>query len=299
MGYWLVALVLGCQAAWAWAQSDTDRILDSLNRVIEEGRRTKAARPEFLDKLKKIVDGTRGVSGRLLLAEMFDSGNHERDSRWKVLTGHFEVDASGALFSSANRSEVLSLQAGGELSELNHQPAEKVTDERLVRGIVGMMRGKTLEDRPGKGGSGRYPQGTAIIRVAVSVPPVFRLRVTFRSDLSQGEGEVGLVMGEDVLTGYHLRLFAAPDRNKTLQIVYYDDEHRVQSVAVMPGHGLGDGLNHHVVWQRSGDGRMMVWLDGQTVLQVQDVTVPGGLDGLVLINHKGDIAYDHLELYGE
>ncbi|MBF0435501.1 MAG: hypothetical protein HQL77_09030 [Magnetococcales bacterium] len=298
-GCWIIALLIGCQSTWAMAESDSDRILDSLSRVIEEGRRSKAARPDFLDKLKKIVDGARRVTGKLLLAETFDAGNQERDPRWKVLAGHFEVDGSGALFSSANRSEVLSLQAGGEMSDLNEQPAEKISDDRLVRGIVGVMRGKTSGDHPNPGAGGRYSQGTAMIRASVSVPDNFRLRVTFRSDLAQGEGEVGLVVGQDVQTGYHLRLFAAPDRNKTLQIVRYDEEHRMQSIAVMPGHGLGDGLNHGVVWQRSGDGHMKVWLDGQAVLQVQDVAALRGLDGLLLVNHKGDIAFDNIELYGE
>jgi len=41
---------------------------------------------------------------------------------------------------------------------------------------------------------------------------------------------------------------------------------------------------------------MTVGLDGRTVLQFRDMTSGIGFDGLALINHNGDMAFDNIEL---
>ncbi|MBF0423581.1 MAG: hypothetical protein HQL73_11375 [Magnetococcales bacterium] len=285
----------------AWAGTDSEKMAEELRRLLDQGRQTKAARPEFLDKMKKILDSGLSQVGPILLTESFRDGDYDRNPNWTVLAGHFSVDSSGSLFSSEARTETLSMQAGGELSDLNERPTEKKSEMKMVQGIVGLVTGSSLKNLEGgdalsKSGVSRPGKNTAAIYTKVVIPNAFRLQFTFRSDLGQGEGDVGVIFNKEILSGYHLRCHADRGRNKTLEILRYNEYKRPETVALLPGNGLGDGLNHHLTWKRSPDGTMTVGLDGHVVLQTHDQAISRGFDGLVLVNHQGDIAYGGIEM---
>ncbi|HIJ86001.1 MAG TPA: hypothetical protein HPQ00_17610, partial [Magnetococcales bacterium] len=248
-GRWLVVamLVSWHPAVLCAAGTDAEKSLDELRRVVEEGRRTKAARPEFLEKLDKILDRTRVEPEKPLLVDRFDDGDYDTNPAWTVMAGRFYIDGGGALFSSQARTDVLPMQTGGM------EPDEKADpDIRAVMGIVGMLAdsaGQGNNPQSGKA-KAKIDKNTAVIHVPVATPNTFLVRFSFRSDASQGEGEVGLYHDLDIRSGYRLRLNADPNKDKTLEILRFNEAHHPESVAMLPGNGLGDGLNHELSWKR-------------------------------------------------
>ncbi|HAT51236.1 MAG TPA: hypothetical protein DCS88_13025 [Alphaproteobacteria bacterium] len=285
--FWVVLLL----SPSALAGGGMDRLLEELRQAIEEGRATKAAKPAFLNKLETIVERAGGTLGKPMMLETFSDGEFDRNPTWTVVSGNFHVDASGALFSSQGVGDTtLPMEAGGM------EPEEKSdSDVKMMMGIVGML---TRQTAPGGGSAkGRgVEKGTAIIHVPVAVDNAFQIRFTIRLDSTQGEAGLGLFMGEDVGSGYQLLLNADPNRNKTAELIRTNDQHQRQSIAVLPGNGLGDGFNHELLWKRTDTGHMTVSLDGHPLLQGRDLTISGSFDGLALINRNGEVAFDNIEL---
>ncbi|MBF0346511.1 MAG: hypothetical protein HQL81_02480 [Magnetococcales bacterium] len=297
----LIASML-CVSGMAWA--DEEKLLDELRQVLEEGRRTRAAKPEFLNKLDRILNQARGGVARFLLRDRFDDGDYEVNPSWTVVTGNFHVDASGALFSSMASAEALPMQEGGGTVGAENQ-GKQDADMKMVMGIVGLLAdgkfpGQGAGSQTAKGGRGSDGQkdgkGIAIIHVPISTENTFHLRFLFRADSALGQGEVGLFLGQELRSGYRLLMNADPNRDKTVEIVRYHESRHPESVAMIPGNGLGDGLNHELTWKRTDNGTMTVGLDGRNILQTRDVAINQGFDGLVLINRGGDMAFDNIEL---
>lgn len=284
----VVAVLFQGAIGAAWGGSDG--MVEELRQAVEEGKKKKTATPELIDTLGKILDRSRVVPRRLLLVDTFSDGDYDRNPTWVVTSGDFRIDGTGALYSSPTRPEVLPMQEGG-LGEREVVDA----DVQVIMGIVGMLaEGERKEKR-----SPKADKDTAVIQTPVNAPNAFRLRLVFRADSAQGQGEVGMFFDQDARSGYRLRLYADADRDRTMEIMRFDDDQRMESVAVFPGFGLGDGLSHEIIWQRADGGVMTVWLDGNAVLHAREGSFGRPFDGLVLVNHGGDIAYSHIELSSE
>lgn len=289
--FWLVVML----APSAMAGAGMDRVLEELRQIVAEGRATKAAKPAFLNKLEKIVQRAGGTLAEPLLLETFRDGDFDRNPTWTVLSGNFHVDASGALFSSqGGAADTLPMETGGM------KPEEKAdSDVKVMMGIVGMLARQVTppggESGLGKG-RGAVEAGTAVIHVAVATDNAFQVRFTVRLDGDHGEAGLGLFMGQDVGSGYQIMVNADPNRNKTMEIIRYNDNHQRLTVAMYPGNGLGDGLSHEIFWKRDDNGNMTVSLDGHSLLQARDLSISGGFDGLALINRNSEVAFDNIEL---
>ncbi|MBF0108040.1 MAG: hypothetical protein HQL76_02535 [Magnetococcales bacterium] len=295
---WFVVVGLALLAS-GLARADNDPTREELRQLLEEGRKNRTARPEFLEKLETILEKNRGARPRSLLLERFDDGDFEHNPAWTVVGGTFHIDALGALFSSTSHDDSLPMQSSGENSEAA-VPSERDAELNMVMGLVGLLadgkipgrQGAVVRDRRGTktGGEG------AVIHVPVAVPNVFSLRFLFRADAAQGEAQVGLFLGQDFDSGYRLLLNADPDRERTVAVVRYNDQGHPEQLAMIPGNGLGDGLGHEVSWKRTDNGIMTIGVDGRNLLQLRDVVISGGFDGLVLVNHGGAMAFDTIDL---
>src|SRR5210317_552634 len=74
-----------------WQSSD-DRLknmINDLNQIIEEGTRSRAAHPGFLQDLNRIIDQYRTPQKQIFFADDFADNNFTEKPEWTVKKGSF------------------------------------------------------------------------------------------------------------------------------------------------------------------------------------------------------------------
>jgi hypothetical protein len=272
-----------------WQRSDDQlkNMINDLDEVIKEGTRSRAAHPGFLHDLNRIIDQYRMPVRTILFADDFADNDFTENPSWTVRNGAFSIDSFVALYSSIPARK---------------PPAEKETEpesegDRNLRILLGVLNEITKDGNEQQGQGG---QTEATIISAATIPNNFTLQYSFKSNSNWGSTGIGVIVGEDPHSGYHLVYRPSPGEDRPLQLIKYRYGNSYVIDEVFENSpDLDDGLEHIVKLDRSANGDMVVTIDNEEVMRTADFSNRGDFSGVAIVNNGGSYSYDNIEFYNE
>jgi hypothetical protein len=139
-----------------------------------------------------------------------------------------------------------------------------------------------------------------MISSAASIQNSFTLEFSLKSNSSWGSTSIGVIMGDDPLSGYHLVYQAAPAEKRPMQLIKYRYG-KPYIIDEVPENSpdLDDGLDHTAQLIRSPNGDMVVTIDNIEVMRTSDFSYRDDFTGVLIVNNGGSYSYDNIEFFTE
>jgi hypothetical protein len=274
-----------------WQSSDNhlENMINDLDKIIEEGTKSRAAHPGFLQDINRIIDQYRIPKKLIFFADDFANNNFSENPTWNVKKGTFSIDSYGSLYSSI---------------AIRRPVAEKETEPesdsgRNLRILFGALNELTKGEKEQEEQDENI-ETQAIISSAAAIPNSFILEFSFRSNANWGSTSIGVIQGDDPQSGYHLVYQASPAENRPMQLIKYrygkqyiiDEVHENSP-------DLDDGADHTARLIRSPNGDMVVTIDDIEVMRTSDFSYRDDFAGVVIVNNGGSYSYDNIEFFIE
>ena len=275
-----------------WQASDDrlEKMINDLDQIIGEGTKSRAAHPEFLQDLNKILDQYRVPEKLIYFADDFADNSFNENPTWTVRKGAFSIDSQGGLYST--------LAIHKPVVEEKETEPESDSDRnmRILFGVINELT-KDEKEQPEKVEEENV-ESQAIISSAVTIANSFILDFSFRSNADWGSTSIGVIIGDDPQSGYHLVYQASPAENRPMQLIKYrygkqyiiDEVHENSP-------DLDDGANHTARLIRSPNGDMKVLIDNIEVLSTSDFSYREEFTGIMIINNGGSYSFDNIEVF--
>ena len=276
--------------AWQTGKDQLQTMTEELRSLVDEAARARAADPRFLDDLRALADKYGNPWPHLLVREDFRDGNYTVDPAWTVVSGQFEMDWQGGMYSKVVAPSV-------------PPPAQKEPD-RKVRGedIALQLLGQILNPQAQSGGRQQQaspppanPPQPAIPAEAYLAQPVsnaFSLEARLAMEGTAGPVTFGPFQGQRRTAGYFLEY--DPVSGLTLQ-----RRGSTGTVPIATGPAqLADGADHTVKWTRARNGDMAVSVDGAEALRVTDTSFRDAWSGVSYRNGGGAMTLRAIEVFG-
>jgi hypothetical protein len=274
-----------------WQSSD-DRLknmINDLSQIIEEGTRSRAAHPGFLQDLNRIIDQYRIPQKQIFFADDFADNNFTENPVWTVRSGGFRIDSYGSLYSS--------IAVHKPIAEKETEPESE--GDRNLRILFGVLN-ELAKDGDDQQGQDKKAETQAMISSSAAIPNSFNLKFSLRSSSTWGSTSIGIVQVDDPQSGYHLIYQPTPEEDRPIQLIKYkygkpyiiDEVHENSP-------NLDDGSEHTVHLNRSPNGDMVVPIDNIEVMRPSDLSYRDNFTGILIINNGGSYSYDNIEFYSE
>ena len=277
-------ILLGSSPLWAqgsayvpWqgqAQTgDTQDLLKNLRAMIAEAAQTNAADATFLDDLRRLADAYDNQWPVRLLYDDFRDGDFTRNPTWTVSAGTWRVDTRNR-FTGLRSTIYTSSQ-----TDTGNAPSDS-NGQQLVAGLLGAL----LNQQNGQGQQ-RPEDQYALIYTPVVITNSFAARIEIASRDEGGRFDFGPYVGDKGNTSYLLSYVSTAQNGLVLS--------RVTSQGTTPiasSNGpiaLEDNRSHTIDWRRDRNGKMIVALDGKTVIEAVDRAIRRPFAGFMLINSGG------------
>lgn len=272
---------------WQTSDDRLENMIDDLDQVIKEGTRSRAAHPGFLQDLNRIIDQYRIPTRTTFFSDDFADNNFTDNPSWTVRNGVFSVDRFGALYSS--------IPVRKPATEKDTEP--ETEGDRNLRILLGVLNEITKD---GSEQQGQGDQTAATITSAATIPNSFTLQYSFKSNSTWGSTGIGVIVGEDPLSGYHLVYRPSPGEDRPLQLIKYryGNPYIIDEV-LENSPDLDDGLEHTAKLVRSANGDMVVTIDNVEVMRTADFSNRDEFSGIAIVNNGGSYSYDNIEFYTE
>jgi len=279
----------GKYGQWQSSDDNLENLLNDLDKIIEEGTKSRAAHPGFLQDLNRVIDQYRIPQKIIFFADDFADNNFTEKPTWTVKKGSFSIDSNSSLYSSiAIRKPV---------TEKETEPESD--GDRNLRILFGALNELTKGEKKQEE-QGENTESQAMISSAASIANSFTLDFSFRSNANWGSTSIGIFQGDDPQSGYHLVYQASPAENRPMQLIKYrygkpyiiDEVHENSP-------DLDDGADHTVQLMRSPDGDMVITIDNIEVMRTSDFSFRDDFSGVVITNDGGTYSYDNIELYSK
>ena len=272
-----------------WQSSDArlENMINDLDQIIEEGTRSRAAHPGFLQEINRVIDQYRSPKKLIFFADDFTDNNFSENPTWTVKKGSFSIDSYGGLYSSV---------------AIRKPVAEKGTEpesdgDRNLRILLGVLNELTKDENELQE-QVEDIETRAMISSAAAIANSFILDFTFRSNAKWGSSSIGVVLGDDPQSGYHLVFQASPSENRPMQLIKYrygkpyiiDEVHEKSP-------DLDDGEDHTVRLIRSPNGDMIVLIDNTEVMRTSDFSYRDDFTGVMIINNGGNYSYGKIKFF--
>jgi hypothetical protein len=279
----------GKYGQWQSSDDGLGNMINDLDKIMEEGTKSRAAHPGFLQDINRIIDKYRIPKKLVFFADDFANNNFTDNPTWTVKKGSFSIDRYGSLYSSiAIRKPV---------TEKETEPASD--GDRNLRILFGVLNELT-KDENAQQGQGENGTNQAIITAETLIGNSFILEFSLRSEANWGSTSIGVMQGEDPKSGYHLIYQASPAENRPMQLIKYrygkpyiiDEVHENSP-------NLDDGADHTLQLLRSPNGDMVVTIDNIEVMRTSDLSFRDDFTGVVIVNNGGSYSYDNIEFFVE
>jgi hypothetical protein len=246
------------------APPDVDKLVQQLEKLIDQAEHDRAADPQFLSDLRDVLGDYRNPWQDRLLYDDFRDGNYAYNPTWTVTSGAFKVDTKGN--TTGLRSTIVA-------------PGTSVKSNPTLN-ILGTLLGNpnpqtSVSDAP-----------YAAIYTTLRISNAFVVRLEFMSGERRGRIDFGPYQGPAGSVAYRVAYIPgqATDSLKLIRIT----QKGAVTIGSYPGPlNLEDGRRHLLEWRRDRRGAMTVSLDGRDMITAQDRTIPRPFDGMLLINSGG------------
>ena len=273
------------QAPWV-SGADPSQMVDELYALIEKGQSEDLAKRRYLRELRQLAQRYDWPWTRLILSEEFADGNFTQNPVWTVRSGTFQMHQQYGLLT---RQDVPRQQQSS-----NNAPGQP--QGSLGEALLGTVLQQMLPPPQGNQQNQQPAATRSDIYTPLDMSNAFDMRVILRTRNEPGRVEFGPYVAGQNDQGY--RLVYIPGGNPSFALMRYSD---VGSGVVQATSGpfeLKSDSYHYVQWLRYQDGSMVIFVNGQEVLQAQDNAFQNGFNGLILSNLGGTHAFREITLYG-
>ncbi len=269
--------------AWEGANPDLQKLVDELNKLIDEATKAKAADPVFLQDLRDLATKYKVAAPAAaptpatlsrLLTDSFADGNFTANPVWKVSAGEYRIETSGTYT--------------GLRSAIAAQPATAGSDN-LAAAILGAI---LQPQSPGAAGGAKY----ASIYTALKLSNAFAVELELASKFTGGRLDFGPYQGASANYGYRVAYF--PGAAEGLQLLKVTPQGSTVIGSYKKQLFLENKQRHRIKWTRDAAGAMAVSVDGTQVITATDTTMKDPFDGFLIINSGGDYAIRSVAIDG-
>ncbi|MBW2466530.1 MAG: hypothetical protein JRF02_04445 [Deltaproteobacteria bacterium] len=272
-----------------WQSSDDrlDKLINELDLIIDEGTKSRAAHPGFLQDLNSIIDRYRVPKKLVFFSDNFADNNFTENPTWNVKKGSFRINRYGSLYSAI---------AASKPSPAEETEAESDTDRnlRILFGVINeLAKDKNADQEPEN-----EIDTQAIISSEAAIANSFILDFSFRSNSEWGSTSIGLVQGDDPQSGYHLVYQASPAENRPMQLIKYRNGKPYVIEEIFDNSpDLDDDIEHKIRFIRKANGKMVVKVDNIELMRATDLSYQDDFTGVMIVNNGGSYSYDNIEIF--
>jgi len=266
------------------SDSDThQRMIDQLNRLINDAEKARAADRHFIQDLRDILSQYDWPWRITLVDEDFTDGNVSRSPAWKIEAGDFELERGFGL-----RTRVTARETG--------RSVKTQSDKELAVALLGAILNEAAKSNGGNSSQDTdYTYEPATILVNKRISNAFVIKTTIDARSSQGKIQLGLFQKRTSGSSYQLVFLPGPQASIEL--------HRVGSrgstiIDVADNIQAKGNQTHQLQWTRDGKGNMTVSLNGEVIMQTSDRGLRDPFDGFSLSNHSGEFYLQHVSIFG-
>jgi hypothetical protein len=247
------------------SSDDINKLVQDIQKLIDQAEKDKAADPQFLDDLRGVLADYQNPWTTRLLYDDFSDGNYTSNPAWTVSGGVFKVKREG--YNVGLKSSVI---------------PQGVTPSQQSTGNVVLDILNATNQQQQQPTSFQY----SAIYTPVKITNAFATRIEFTSTDRFGRMDFGPYLGPSGATAY--RVAYLPGQTKdSLRLIRITAKGAVAIATYSGGLTLEDGRRHVLEWTRDRNGAMVVNLDGQQMIQATDRTISKPFDGFLMINSGG------------
>lgn len=263
-------------APWQPPQQDqTKALLDDLSRMISQAERDKAASPDFIADLKGLAQ--RYSAATVPAAPPVPAQPPATAEPPAAAPAPAPAPAPAAPASLAG-TRVFS----DDFSDGNYTANPAWTS---LQGTWTVDKNGLHSDTKAAGGQ---QGGVAAISLQQGLKNNFGLEFDLTDIANQGQFEIRVYQGTSKDSGY--RLVYLPS-NSPVFALYRAGRSGITQVAQTTNTApLRRGDRTRITWTRDAAGRMVVALDGKTIIEANDNGFRDGWNGIMLVNFGGDFA---------
>ena len=276
---------------------DMPELLTNLRNLADQAEHDKTASPIFLADLRAMTAAyeDRMRWPRKLLYDDFHDGETASNPAWTVITGDWRVDNRGG--TPALTSRVRNNGRYGQNNGQNGQGSNSGNSADQLANALNALMGQQNGQGQNQGQQNQQNRdGPATIVAPVAISDQFFVRLVMTSRGGDGEFNFGPYAGRHAENSYQLTYAPGAANGLTLSRVS-DRGGQVLGMSRGPIR-LEDNQSHLLEWKRGPGGKMIVTLDGRTVIEASDVQMRKPFTGFLMVNSGGTYAVQSVSIDG-
>lgn len=280
---------------------DMPELLSNLRQLTDQAEHDKTASPIFLADLRAMTGAyeDRIHWPRRLLYDDFHDGETASNPAWTVITGDWRVDNRGGspALSSRARGNGQYGQNNGQYGQNNGQGSGSgSTADQLANALNALMGQNNGQGQNQGQQSQQSRDGPATIVAPVGISDQFFVRLAMTSKGGNGQFNFGPYAGRHAENSYQLSYAPGAPNGLVLSRVS-DRGSQVLGMSRGPIR-LEDNQSHILEWKRGPGGKMIVVLDGRTVIEATDMEIRRPFTGFLMVNSGGNYAIQSVAING-
>lgn len=279
--------------AWsnpAGGTSADSKMVDELNKLIDDAEKARAADPVFLRDLRALLGRHSNPWSRESLRDDFRDGDYARNPAWTVASGKYWIEKDYGLRSAVTPGQATAAQP----------TTKKISKEEVAAAVIGSLLGRAMGNKGQTTTTTTQPAPAKMVPAkiysAVTISNAFSMTAEITSWKKEGAFAIGPYQGARS-SGY--RLVYHPGQNRSLELVRYSTRGTSVIDAYDKPLDLEDNRAHVIEWTRTKTGDMAIKIDGKGVLQTSDRSFRDSFAGVMLENHGGDYVLARINVFGE
>ncbi len=264
------------------------KMVDDLNKMIDDAERDRAAAPAFLRDLRDLSK-RYGVPLQVdLVNETFSDGDFTANPTWRTTSGRWWVEKNFGLRAA--------FESTTTQSNTNQQQNNDDIGKQLLGAILNQALGGSQQKSSSTTTSTTKTTSQAAIHLDRTIPNAFSTQIEFTSWRNEGSFEIVTFQGSERKSGYRLFYRAGQPNGLELMRSSRYGTKAIQTYA--QALNLEDKRTHILLWTRDRAGDMTVSIDGKQLMTVRDQSFNDPFNGLSLINNNGDYIISKVAIKG-
>jgi hypothetical protein len=281
--------------AQSGGESSAQRLVDELDRLVDQAEKARAADPVFLRDLRDLARRYDWPWSTRVLADDWSDGNATASPAWQITGAPISVDGRYGLRTLVERAATPAAAPG---SGNQAKPGD----------VALQIFGQILRQQSQASGNAQQPAAaapaatTTELVTTVALSNAFALELDLYANARPASGDEGLIevgVGQGA-SGYGYRLSATfgAAGGTTLALLRVGASGITVAERAASAIDLADGATHRLQLTRDRAGGMRLLVDGSVVSQIGDRAFTDGFDRVVIVNRGGDYTLRAVAAYG-